>query len=327
MVSQDILIHFLRGECTEEELARVEALLAAGGSEADELLRLRRLHREMTAAGIAPSQVERAYAAWQQRLERPSRSVRLHRRWLVAAGVAVVAVLAGLAAWLLQPSAPMLCAQAPAGQVRQITLSDGSRVWLHDGAMMRYPEQFDDHARKVELQGEAYFEVAHRPTQPFSVHGCNMDVRVLGTRFCFRSQGSSPQVSLLQGSVQVQTDAGRLTLTPGQTAVYHTDTGQLTVSTGAKTRVSAVWHDGQIPFHGATMTQIAASLEAIYDVKVHLDDNVSRHDTYTGSVAYKPTVEEAMQALSHAMPISYRIKGNTVWIGVEKRHGHTVSTR
>src|SRR5690606_29878165 len=80
----------------------------------------------------------------------------------------------------------------PRGGQYQLTLSDGTRVWLNAATSVRFPAAFADSARRVELSGEAYFEVAHDAKRPFEVRSAGQAVRVLGTRFNVTAYADEP---------------------------------------------------------------------------------------------------------------------------------------
>ena len=92
----------------------------------------------------------------------------------------------------------------PEGKDMKLTLSDGTEVWLNANSRLAYPTVFNGRERKVELQGEAYFKVAHDARHPFIVDAGGMQTRVLGTEFNVdASDAKRPHVTLVQGSVKV----------------------------------------------------------------------------------------------------------------------------
>ncbi|MDX1284360.1 MAG: FecR family protein, partial [Draconibacterium sp.] len=69
------------------------------------------------------------------------------------------------------------------GEVKEVVLSDGTKVWLNSTSLLIASEPFTGETREIKLFGEAYFEVAHNPEQPFIVHTRQMKTQVLGTHF------------------------------------------------------------------------------------------------------------------------------------------------
>ena len=93
----------------------------------------------------------------------------------------------------------------PAGQRAELLLADGTKVWLNSRSKLKFPDRFQKDARKVELDGEGYFEVTHQEEAPFTVHTSKYDVKVLGTEFNVKAYKDKEQfeTSLLKGSVEV----------------------------------------------------------------------------------------------------------------------------
>lgn len=155
----------------------------------------------------------------------------------------------------------------PRGQHCQITLADGSKIWVNGGSTLRYPSHFEAN-RQIELAGEALFDVAKNGNQPFVVSTKGVCVKVLGTRFNVRAYAAEPiTVSLFRGEVSVYRENNE------QQAVVLHPNEQLTVSEGHmdKGRIdadAAAWKDGWLVFKSATMAQIIANLQTCFGVKI-----------------------------------------------------------
>lgn len=108
------------------------------------------------------------------------------------------------------------------GQMANITLPDGSRVWLNSNTRIEYPQNFADKRRDVEIDGEAYFEVTHDAKKPFVVHTSEKEqIEVLGTRFYVEAYSGTKEfeTALIEGSVRVKAGNSQLTLRPSYKAV------------------------------------------------------------------------------------------------------------
>jgi transmembrane sensor len=146
-------------------------------------------------------------------VEEPVKQGKLRSMWRYAAAACIAVAL--FATWQWWPSAAVnktdvvyeqqLVTQK--GSRSQIVLPDGSKVWLNAGSTLDYPKQFTGKTRAVQLQGEAYFEVAKNADQPFIVHTKTFDIKVLGTGFNVRAypDEDSAITSLIHGSVEVIT--------------------------------------------------------------------------------------------------------------------------
>ncbi|MHA4807338.1 FecR family protein [Flavitalea flava] len=161
----------------------------------------------------------------------------------------------------------------------QVVLADGTNVWLNAESSLTYPSAFVDAQRKVELTGEAYFEVARDPARPFHVVHKDLDVEVLGTNFNINSyeDEKTTKVTLLQGSVRVlslpSAASATVQLKPGQQAQYHPD-GRLTVSEDADLEETMAWKNGRFQFKDTDLKSIMRQLMRWYDIEVAYEGNI-----------------------------------------------------
>lgn len=160
-------------------------------------------------------------------------------------------------------------------RVIDMTLADGSQVWLNAGSSITYPVAFVGKERKVSVNGEAYFEVAHNTAMPFKVSKNEMEVVVLGTHFNVNAYDDEAdiKVTLLEGSVAVSTlqrvgdDKSVVTLKPGQQTILFGN-GQLSTATTVNTDETIAWKDGLFHFESADIRTILRQFARWYDVEV-----------------------------------------------------------
>src|SRR5690606_14624145 len=115
------------------------------------------------------------------------------------------------------PAVTELTLTTPRGGQYQTTLSDGTKVWLNAGSMLRYPLHFPADKRVVTLEGEAFFDVSHDAERPFTVQVNGTDIEVLGTQFNVNSY-TNVTATLVEGAVKIANDTGQQLLKPGQEA-------------------------------------------------------------------------------------------------------------
>jgi ferric-dicitrate binding protein FerR (iron transport regulator) len=242
------------------------------------------------------------------------------RKWALGAVAAIALLLATVGLYFLLPVKPTPITFASADTPAFTTLPDGSKVWLNKHSSIIYPENFTDN-RHITLYGEAYFEVTHDKSHPFSIDGTYLDVTVLGTKFTFHSaDADSPSyVSLIEGRVKVceANGNGCLVLKVGQKATYNPADGYITVA-NVNTPLDAAWHDNNIPFSNATIIQIAAALEQLYAVTVHVDSSVDTTSTYSGGALRSDSIDATLAKLANTIPIKYIYKNGEVWIIARK---------
>ncbi|MGM9698333.1 MAG: FecR family protein [Prevotella sp.] len=147
----------------------------------------------------------------------------------------------------------------PRGKDCNITLPDGSRVWLNADSRLSFPETFTGEKRKVELKGEAYFEVTHDAMHPFVVETEYLTTRVLGTVFNVRAfSAKDAQVVLVDGKV----DVGGCLLHPGQTAFV--SKGEIKTAE-IDTYPFTQRKEGFFYFHDAPLVQIMGEIGRWYN--------------------------------------------------------------
>lgn len=236
-----------------------------------------------------------------------------------AAIAAVLLMAAGFAYYLSQEkSEELVMASAAHGQVREMLLPDGTKVWLNQSSILKYPRNFEGKERHVYLEGEAYFEVARNHEKPFTVKSRAMDVKVLGTSFNIkcRPDNSIAETTLIEGEVEVKDkqDKGMITLSPGQKAVLNRVTGKMQVKQ-VDAKMEIVWHNDLIPFEKSSIFQIASALERFYGVKIILSPDVDSTKTYSGVLKKKDSIESVLNSLRNSIPFSYKkVDDNNIFI-------------
>lgn len=197
----------------------------------------------------------------------------------------------------------------PPGERYELQLPDGTRVWLNAQSMLRYPFQYGLVARKVWLEGEAFFDVAKKE-MPFEVVNEDMELWVLGTRFNMRRYADDRDlmVTLLEGSVRVKTPASSELLTPGQQAMVNNEIRIREVDTAYVT----AWMRGLFHIRSANRYQIMKELEHWYGIKVAYSGMVSPHE-FSVKASRQLTLESMLTLLDKG-GIKTELKGDTVTV-------------
>lgn len=149
-----------------------------------------------------------------------------------------------------------------------ITLADGSRVWLNAGSSVTYPVAFTGKERKVAIEGEAYFEVAHDALKPFIVSKGKTVVKVLGTRFNVNAYNDEAdiRITLLQGAVQVTNNQHAAAVKPGEQAIVKAD--KIDVAEGVNLEQVMSWKEGYFRMKGTDLASLMRQIARWYDVQV-----------------------------------------------------------
>jgi transmembrane sensor len=166
----------------------------------------------------------------------------------------------------------------PKGRQFQLVLPDGSKVWLNAESSIRYPVAFTGNERKVEITGEAYFEVEKNPAMPFRVKMHNeTEIEVLGTHFNINSYADEASINttLLEGSVKVFSGNEKVILKPGQQAQVETQqNAPIKIVKEVNLDKVMAWKNGVFDFQDATLQEVMRQLARWYDIEVVYEKGV-----------------------------------------------------
>ncbi len=178
-----------------------------------------------------------------------------------------------------------LSLSTPCGGEYQVTLSDGTKVWLNADSRLKYPVEFEKDQRVVELEGEGYFEVAKMSGKPFMVRTQNQEVKVLGTHFNINSYGYEEGIktTLLEGSVMVSRSVNKgqdetlqsRMLVPGQQSFVSHNLKEITVKK-VNTIETIDWKEGLFIFNDEPIQSITKRLAKWYKVKFVYNGDFSK---------------------------------------------------
>lgn len=162
-------------------------------------------------------------------------------------------------------------------KVIDMTLADGSQVWLNAGSSITYPVAFVGDERKVAVNGEAYFEVAHNTAMPFKVVKGDVEVEVLGTHFNVNAYDDEAdiKVTLLEGSVKVHKGKEVGLLKPGQQVQI---SNELKFAGTVDVDEVMAWKEGYFKFSRADIKTIMRQLARWYDLDVQYEGPVSQRE-------------------------------------------------
>lgn len=170
----------------------------------------------------------------------------------------------------------------PKGRQFNLILPDGSKVWLNAASSIRYPIVFAGKERKVEITGEAYFEVARNTSSPFKVKvNDETEIEVLGTHFNINSYENEASINttLLEGSVRVKNNQGTIVLKPGQQA-QSVKQEKIKILREVDVEKVMAWKNGFFNFQDATLQEVMRQLERWYDIEVMYEKNVPDLEFY-----------------------------------------------
>lgn len=187
----------------------------------------------------------------------------------------------------------------PKGRQFRLQLPDGSKVWLNAASSVKYPTTFTGRERRVELEGEAYFEVAQNANLPFKVKvGDATEVEVLGTSFNINSYPDEAAIrtTLLDGAVRLNAYRQSQTLKPGQQAVVKPAKAQLDIVNNTDLDKVMAWKNGLFNFDDASLEEVMRQLERWYDIEVTYAKGIPAI-RFGGEINRQNTLQDVLQIL------------------------------
>lgn len=155
----------------------------------------------------------------------------------------------------------------PAKQDYQITLSDGTKVWLNSLSKLRFPIRFNGASREIYIEGEAYLEVAKDAKKPFIVHTKNTDISVLGTKFNLNTYNEGlTKTALIEGAVLLTSSQKSIKLSPGQQGNYSVGQGFSVTSFDQDQTLS--WINGVYYFQNSSLKEISDVINRWFDIEI-----------------------------------------------------------
>lgn len=203
--------------------------------------------------------------------------------------------------------------ETPKGGQYQLTLSDGTKVWLNAASSLKYPLVFPGNERKVELSGEAYFEVAKNKAKPFKVYTDRQVVEVLGTHFDINAYSDelSTRTSLIEGSVSVSNlrSGARIKISPGQQAIV---SSAITVK-NIDVDEAMAWKNGYFMFDDETLESILRKVSRWYDVDIEYQNaDFSRKLYFSGTLSRYSNVSKVLKKLELTESVHFKIEGRKI---------------
>lgn len=299
------IIKYCQGKLSKDEESELLKEAYRDPSLKSRIIEYQHLHSliglQNAAANMGTGEVK--YMEFQQQMDR-WKIRRLVLKWGRYAAVLVVVVLSS---WFLsynfyQSKSPDIVAaqqelNVPAGQRAELTLPDGTKVWLNAHSRLTYPSVFMGE-RRVSLSGEGFFSVAKNAEMPFIVSTQTIDVKALGTKFnvCSYPEMGRTEVYLQEGSVKTyfpETESKGLVLFPGQLLVQGGnafDLRKMDVET-------LLWKEGIYVFKKQKLGNIIEKLELYFDVDIVVQDPEILDYEYVGKFRQRDGVLTILQVI------------------------------
>ena len=200
----------------------------------------------------------------------------------------------------------------PIGGEYSLVLSDGTKVFLNADSELKYPVEFSDGKRIVDLKGEAYFEVHKDSLRPFIVRMNGAEVTVLGTSFNVNTYGDDGQIytTLVNGSVKNKQEE---ILKPGMQSVMNVQSGLLTVRK-VDVEPYVAWREGRFVFRAMTLDLIMRQLQRWYDFEVFYQNSELKDYEFRGVIKRDMDLDKVLSVIKATTNVDFEVKGKVITI-------------
>lgn len=289
---------YFKGDSSQAEKEEVQLWIEENEKNKQEFMSLRTLYD--ISLGVLPEDLNQ-----QQPVHKKNKNIIFE--WMrIAAAVVLTFMISYYYVSGSKEEVEMQTLHIPAGQRAELILADGTKVWLNALTTLTFPSQFTKSARKVYLDGEAYFDVKHDDDKKFTVNIGKYNVNVLGTEFNVAAYSKKElfETSLIRGAVEIETVNGgqRLLLTPGNKACLK---GSKLVASPILDYDSFLWRDGIISFKNERIEDIFHKLELYYDIEICNEKNAIKDIRYTGKFRTKDGIEHVLNVLKIPTGMDY----------------------
>ena len=205
--------------------------------------------------------------------------------------------------------------RVPAGADYQVTLADGTKVWLNCESTLRYPVEFGNEKREVYLDGEGYFEVNKATEWPFIVNAEQMRVKVTGTKFNVKSYSTEPiaHTTLVEGSVWAYTGQTQVQLNPSEQFRYDRGTGMTSVQK-VDTELYTGWIEGMFVFRNQRLEDVMSDLARWYNMTIFYSTAETKEIRISTNLNRYKNIDDLLEIINESGKVVAARKDNTITI-------------
>jgi len=325
---KEIIIKYLNGEATADEKHQMLSWLKEDVENKKIFSEIRDIWIASVSSAISDHEVHNAFSRFEQNIRsREQKSIKYSRKPFlhIAASLAIIIVCTlggyflGKQGFYINSGENLLVMnQVIMGNESKgtVTLPDGTTVWLNANSKINYPEEFPQDIRKVKLEGEAYFNVAHNAKAPFIVESGQMEINVLGTQFDVKNYADQlySATTLLSGKVKVRFSPGSefISLAPNQTVTFDKQNNTFDIRQ-VEAKDYIIWTNDKIVFSNELLSDILYKIEKWYNIEITCAEDVLLSQRLSFTIR-KETKEEIFKTLELIAPIKSDINGYHVFI-------------
>ena len=197
----------------------------------------------------------------------------------------------------------------PRGGEFSLELADGTRVWLNAGSRLRYPVVFTGEERRVEMDGEVYFEVVKNQGKPFIVAVNGVDIRVLGTSFNVSAYQEDVVTTLVEGKVQLKRGDEQVVLSPNQQAIWSDDKFKVK---HVDARNYVRWQEGIFYFEDVDLERILDDMARWYNVNIFYMNPTLKKMKFSVEIKRYEDINEILRRIEQTKRVKFEIKDRTI---------------
>ena len=197
----------------------------------------------------------------------------------------------------------------PRGGEFSLELADGTRVWLNTESKLRYPVAFTGDERRVEMDGEVYFEVAKNREKPFIVTVNGVDIRVLGTSFNVSAYQEEVVTTLVEGKVQLKRGDEQVVLSPNQQAIWSDDKFKVKQ---VDARNYVLWKEGIFYFEDVDLEMILDDMARWYNVNIFYVNPTLKKMKFSVEIKRYEDINEILRRIEQTKRVKFEIKDRTI---------------
>lgn len=325
-LNSELILKHLSGQTTDEEIEQLTSWVNESAENENQFAEMQNSYIFL-ASTLSPDNRKSAFNEIINQInnKKEKKGISVKRIYSIAASV-LFPVLLVASLWYYQgvfadKNEPELFTEivAPPKHNSQITLSDGTQVWLSPESKLRYGQNYGKKTRNVILDGEGYFEVTKNHEKPFTVETGHLKVKVLGTSFNLEAYNNETLVrtTLVRGSLQIESEliSKEVLLSPGDRISLDLNSKQLT-SEKVNTEIYRLVKEGMIIFKRNTLAEVCRKLERWFMIPVELNGADNQDLLFTAKFQDEP-VEKILQILDLTIPINYQIMNDKIVIKQE----------
>ena len=327
-IPKELIKKYFRGECTEEERAKIQKWYNSLDQEADPIASLSHDEREQ----LKERMLQRVFK--NIGYDDPEGESEVKRKGVLP----IVYILSGAAATFLvllaytfitsRSRSPELVSginekitiQNLTSTIHKTVLSDSSVVWLSPSSKLEYPRHFRGPCRQIELEGEAFFDVTRDPGHPFVIKSGDIITKVLGTSFRIRAfkENNSAEVSVVTGKVTVMLEnkPEEVVLLPSNKVTYLKDAHLLKRGSEQSAEMK-IWDKASLSFENQPVSKVVDKLNTTFGIKISAADETINSLLLNADFTDQ-NLPDILEMLERSLNISYQIENNTIFLNKRK---------